>query len=58
MAAALRSDGDLDVSVVKGSLLELSVYIDDRKVIDTNRLLYPRPSTLVRQTRELLARQA
>ena len=58
MAAELSDDADLEVNVVKGGLLELSVYIDGRMALDTNRLLYPRPSTIVRRTRELLAEQA
>jgi hypothetical protein len=58
VAAALRTDPDLEVRVVKGRLLELSIAVDDEKVIDTNRLFYPRPSKIVQRTRELLARQA
>jgi hypothetical protein len=44
----------VEVEVVKGDFLELSVEIDGEKVIDTNRLWYPLPSSLVRRTRELL----
>lgn len=54
VAEQLRKEDDVEVSVTKGNLLELSVYIDDRKVIDTNRLWYPRPSSLVSRTREQL----
>jgi len=43
--------------VEKGGLLELSVGIDGQKVIETNRLWYPSPNTLVRKTRELLEKQ-
>jgi hypothetical protein len=44
----------VEVEVVKGDFHELSVEIDGEKVIDTNRLWYPLPSSLVRRTRELL----
>ena len=40
--------------VVKGELLELSVEIDGEKVIETSRLWYPLPSSLVKRTREFL----
>lgn len=50
----MRRDRDVEVEVVKGDFLELSVEIDGEKVIDTNRLWYPLPSSLVRRTRELL----
>ena len=54
MAEELRKENDVEVEVVKGGLLELSVDIDGEKVIETNRLWYPRPSGLVRKTREFL----
>jgi hypothetical protein len=49
-----QEENDVEVEVVKGGLLELSVVVDGRKVIDTNRLWYPMPSRLVRRTRQLL----
>ena len=36
VAAQLRKGNDVEVEVAKGGLLELSVYIDDHKVIETN----------------------
>ena len=54
MAEELRKEKDVEVEVVKGGLLELSVGIDGKKVIDTNRLWYPRPSGLAKRTREFL----
>lgn len=54
VAAQLRKSNDVEVDVAKGGLLELSVYIDDHKVIETNPLWYPIPSRLVNTTRELL----
>ena len=56
MAEELKKSKDVEVEVVKGGLLELSVGIDGEKLIDTNRLWYPLPSSLVRKTRELLDR--
>ena len=57
MAEQLKEENDLVVEVVKGGLLELSVGIDGEKVIETNRLWYPLPSTLVKRTREILDRK-
>ena len=53
----MRRENDVEVEVVKGGLLELSVDIDGEKVIETNRLWYPRPSGLVRKTREFLNKE-
>ena len=55
VAAQLRKETDTQVEVVRGGLGEFSVYIDDRKVIDTNRLWYPTPSKIVKRVRALLA---
>jgi len=54
VAEQLSEENDLEVEVVKGGFLELSVEIDDEKVIETNRLWYPLPSRLVKKTREFL----
>jgi hypothetical protein len=54
VAEQLRQEPDVEVAVVKGGLLELSVEVDGEKVIDTNRLWYPLPSRLARRTREFL----
>jgi hypothetical protein len=55
VAARLRKETDTQVEVVRGGLGEFSVYIDDRKVIDTSRLWYPTPSNIVKRVRALLA---
>jgi hypothetical protein len=55
VAARLRRETDAQVEVVRGGLGEFSAYIDDRKVIDTNRLWYPTPSKVVKKIQELLA---
>ena len=54
MAEKLKQAKDVEVEVVKGGLLELSVAIEGEKVIDTNKLWYPLPSTLVKKTSQLL----
>ena len=54
VAAQLRKENKAQVEVVRGGLGEFSVYVDDRKVIDTNRLWYPTPSKIVRKIQALL----
>ena len=51
----MRKENDLEVEVVKGGLLELSVEVDGERVIETNRLWYPLPGSLAKRTREFLA---
>jgi len=53
----LKEENDVEVEVVKGGLLELSVEIDGEKVIETNRLWYPSPSSLAKRTRALLDKE-
>jgi hypothetical protein len=55
VAAQLKKETGAVVEVVRGGLGEFSVYIDDRKVIDTNRLWYPSPGKIVRKVQALLA---
>ena len=50
----MRKENEVEVEVVKGGLLELSVEVDGEKVVQTNRLWYPRPSSLAKRTREFL----
>ena len=52
----MKQANDVEVELVKGGLLELSVGIDGEKLIDINRFWYPLPSSLVKKTRELLDR--
>jgi len=54
VAERLQQANDVDVELLKGEFLELSVGIDGEKLIDTSRLWYPLPSSLLRKTRELL----
>ena len=55
VAAQLKKENDAHVETVRGGLGEFSVHIDGRKVIDTNRLWYPTPSTIVKKIQALLA---
>ena len=55
VAAQLKDENDVEVETVKGGLGEFSVFIDDRKVIETSRLWYPTPSKVVSKTKALLA---
>ena len=55
VAAQLRKENNTQVEVVRGGLGEFSVYIDDQKVIDTNRLWYPTPGKIVKKIQALLA---
>jgi len=57
VAEQLKKEQDVEVEVVKGGLLELSVDIDGQKVIETNRLWYPLPGSLVKRTRECLLKK-
>ena len=55
VAAQLRKESDVEVHTIKGGLGEFSVSIGGQKLIDTNRLWYPRPSKVVDKVRALLA---
>jgi hypothetical protein len=55
VAAQLKKENDVDVETVKGGLGELSIYLDDRKVIETNRFWYPTTNKIVKKIQALLA---
>jgi hypothetical protein len=57
VAAELRKEPNVEVQTIKGGLGEFSVSVGDQKIIDTNRLWYPRPSKVIRKLRALLAEQ-
>jgi hypothetical protein len=57
VAAQLSKEDDLKVETTKGGLGELSVSLDGQKVVDTNRLWYPSPRTVVVKVRKRLAEQ-
>ena len=55
VAATLRNETAAEVETVSGGLGEFSVDIDGRKVVNTNRLLYPKPSKVVQKIKSALA---
>ena len=58
VAAQLRKGNNVQVETVGGGLGEFSVYIDDRKVIETNRFWYPTSSKIVKKVEALLTKQS
>ena len=55
VAAQLKKENNIEVEMVKGGFGEFSVYIDEEKVIDTNRFWYPTPNKVVKNIQILLA---
>ena len=55
VAAELKKEPEVQVETVKGGLGEFTVFLDDRKVVSTNRLWYPNPRKVVEKVRTLLA---
>lgn len=54
VAAQLSKENNVETEGVKGGFGEFSVYIDGRKVIDTNRLWYPTPSKIVKKMQAMI----
>jgi hypothetical protein len=57
VAARLKEEDGVEVETVRGGLGELSVSINDRKVVDTNRFWYPTPSGFLKKVRAALAEE-
>ncbi len=55
MAAQLAKDPTLQVTKQKGGLGELRVTVDGRDVVDTYRLWYATPGSVVAKVRSVLA---
>jgi len=55
VAAQLKKENNIEVETFKGGLGEFSVYIDEQKVIDTNRFWYPTTNKVVKKIQALLA---
>ena len=55
VAAELKKERELQVETVKGGLGEFTVFLDDQKIVSTNRLWYPHPRKVVEKVRGLLA---
>jgi len=51
VARQLEEADDFQVETVAGGLGEFTVFIDDREIINTNRLWYPLPSRVVAKVR-------
>jgi hypothetical protein len=54
VAAQLNRENNVKVETVKGGLGEFSVYIDEQKIIDTNRFWYPTTSKIVKKIQAAL----
>jgi hypothetical protein len=54
VAAQLKKENNIEVETVKGGLGEFSVYIDEQKVVDTNRFWYPITNKVVKKIQALL----
>ena len=54
VAAQLAGDPALEVHRVKGGLGELRVAVDGVDAVNTSRLVYPAPSSIVRKVRAYL----
>lgn len=55
VAARLEKETNVVTETVKGGFGEFSVYIDEQKVVDTNRLWYPNINNVVKKVKTLLA---
>ena len=58
MAAQLKEEDGVDVEIVSGGFGELSVSIDGRKVVSTNRFSNPIPGNFLNEVRAALASEA
>ena len=56
VAAELSADPTLDVHRQTGGLGELRVQVDGDNVVDTNRLWYPSPASVVERVKAFLDR--
>jgi hypothetical protein len=56
--AELKKEGGVEVEMVRGGLGELNVSIDDREVVNTNRLWYPAPGSVLKKVRAALAEES
>ena len=54
VAAQIGKQTAVGVELVRGGIGEFSVYVDDRKVLDTNRFWYPTPSKVVEKIKAVL----
>lgn len=57
VAAKLNQEENVEVEMKRGGLGEFSVTLDGEKVVNTNRLLYPNPSNVVKKVRTALGQK-
>lgn len=57
VAAKLKQEENVQVEMERGGLGEFSVTVDGEKVVKTNRLLYPNPSSVVKRVRTALGQK-
>ena len=57
VAAKLKQEDNVLVEMERGGLGEFSVTVDGEKVVKTNRLLYPNPSSVVKRVRAALGQK-
>lgn len=55
VAAHLNQEPNIKAETIKGGLGEFSVYLDEEKVIDTNRFWYPNTGKIIKKVQALLA---
>jgi len=55
VAAQLRKENDVTVEMVRGGFGEFSVYIDEQRVVETNRFWYPTTDKIVKKVQAMLA---
>ena len=58
MEAELKKEDGVEVETVRGGLGELSVSIDDRKVVKANRFLPPTSDGFLQKVRAALAEES
>ena len=55
VAAQLKKENNIEVELIKGGFGEFSVYINEEKIIDTNRFWFPTTDKVVKNIQTLLA---
>jgi hypothetical protein len=56
--AELKKEDGVEVETVRGGMGELSVSIDDRKVVKANRFFAPSPEGFLKKVRAALAKES
>ena len=53
----MKQEENVEVALERGGLGEFSVTVDGEKVVNTNRLLYPSPSSVIKRVRTALGQK-